>query len=158
MRDFISWPYRPALTKTERCIQNYCFDYLCQCDEMWTTLTKPACGTLDRSVHKITHRRLCCTGLGWQGHKQKFTSKMTPKLQCTSTSLSTHPLPHSLLCFPTTKDLCQSTNRATWHRHGKKQFALYQITNTPGPVLRPALRRYENRAHGVEKCQLQLCL
>ncbi len=38
------------------------------------------------------------------------------------------------------------TKVATWRRQEKKPLALHEITKLPGPMLRPALCRYENRA------------
>ncbi len=66
---------------------------------------------------KTALRQLCCT--------QTWFGLMTQKYQSTSTSLRTHP------CLGTRVE---------------KSHLMHRITIMPGPALRPALRRYENRA------------
>ncbi len=59
-----------------------------------------------------------------------------------SASLPTQPLS----CCSTHFGTAWFMEIVTWRRRGKKPLTLHEITNTPGPVLRPALRQYENRA------------
>ncbi len=86
---------------------------------------KPACGILDKSFHVHSSplkpsKQLSTScaalrpGLGWRRYRCKFTSKVTPKLQCTSASLLTHTLLHRSVhvgpAVSTTKKACQIMN------------------------------------------------
>ncbi len=129
------------LTEMDTFINNVLIIYVSR----MRTSSKPACGILDICLCALlptkawNARALFRLGLNWQRRRRKFITKMTPILFCNSAFLPTHPLLH-----------CSSQLGSRVHENsnsvqvGKKNYLVPgKITNTPGPVLRPALRLYK---------------
>ncbi len=87
--------------------------------------------------------------LVWAGERCSVNSPLKWHQNCNVPKHLASLLTHPLSCCSTKLGEAWFAKIAAWSRRGEKQLVLHGNKNTPGPVLRPALHRHENKALNV---------